>query len=258
MVIRSHIQNSKFIIKKFKISDSNGCVRVLSTLDGSISNKGPMELGTQDDYYDSDTEQYLSNNYESPFAAIVNHLLECEKNNLSIILAGQDIETIKKFLVMLFVRKPSLLDESYNKTTIAKALGIKPSPSSFVRLLEKTSLVDDLLGQLNFVAVYNKNVNNKKFVSSIRGFSVFGCSKERMMWWLPISPDFGICFADKESFDNMFQNSHLVTIEEDKVIEFFNDKLASATVDCGETIIFSSNDLELSRIKTASYFPKQN
>ena len=255
MAIRSHVQNSKFIIKQFKISDSNGCVRALNILDGSISDKGPMEIGTQIDYYDSDTEQYLSNNYESPFALVVNKFLNCEIDELSPTFSENDIQSVKKFLIMLFIRKPSLLDESYDKTVIAKALGIKPSPSTFVRLLEQTNLVDELLGDLEIVAICNKNSNNKKFVSSIRGFVAFGNSKKQIMWWLPISPDFGICFVDKTSFAEIFQNSSYVTIAEDEMVEFFNDKLAKATIDCGETIIFSSTDLELNRIKTTAYFP---
>ena len=251
MAIRSHVQNSRFIIKRFRISNTNGCVKVLNLKDGTILEKGPMEIGTQNDYFDEETEQFLSNRYESPFAAVVNSIENDCKNGVYNTFSNEFIDAAKRFLIMLFIRKPEILDKSFDSTKIAKFLNYKPTPSEFVRLLEKTELVDQLLGDKKMVVVLNYNTNDKKFISSVKGFSVYGSKADtnECIWWLPFSPDIGIAFVGDFAFKEFFQGAYYPSLSEDASIEYFNDMIVDTTVNDGGEFVFTSNNVELDRTK---------
>ena len=72
--INSHIQNSRFLINEFRISQTDGQVHILNLNDYTFSRKGPRELGTELRYFDDDTEKYLSTKYEGPLSVLLSKI----------------------------------------------------------------------------------------------------------------------------------------------------------------------------------------
>lgn len=252
MTIRSHVQNSKFIIKRFKKSGSDGNVRALDLNDWSIKDKGPMETGTIDDYFDSETEHFLSDQYESPVGNLINNIIKAEENGTNYIVSSTDIDDLKKFLMMLFLRNPQILDGSYKKTAIAKNIGLKPSPSNFIEIIDKKipEFVSKYLANLNPVLLFNKNINGRVFISSVKGFSVVGKLEEgHAEWWLPVSPFFGIAFVDDSLFEKVYSKSSVVDVTDDDMFDYLNRRIVDATIFDGGSFVFSNTDLELETIK---------
>lgn len=169
--VDSHVKNSKTIIKNFRKSKDDGNTYALNLKTWEIDDKmGPRKIGTVYGYYDSATEDFLSAKYETPMGEIVKILQEWEEHNKCEQLTKEQITDIRRFLTMLMVREPSMIDKVEAKTVIAKELGIKPTPSKFVQLLEKTDLVDIFFAKHYPVCVFNEA--NKTFISSIKGFHV--------------------------------------------------------------------------------------
>ena len=253
MSIRSHVQNSKFIIKRFKISDSNGNVRALDLNDWTIKDKGPMETGTIEDYFDENAEQFLSQKYEGPVGKIVSNVIKANENGTSYTVSVGDIENLKKFLMMLFLRNPAILDSSYDKTVLAKQFGLKPTPSHFLDLIDIKipEFVARYLANLKTVLIFNKNTTGRVFVSSVKGFSVVGeLEKNTAEWWLPVSPYFGIAFVDDNYYKEVFQSAHVVDLTDDSMFDYLNRRIVDATINDGGSFVFSNTDLELEKIKS--------
>lgn len=118
--INSHIQNSRFLINEFRISQTDGQVHILNLNDYTLSRKGPRELGTELGYFDDETEKYLSKEYEGPLSVLLTKIKEDNNYNISV----SDANTIADFLVVLFARNPDILPKTYNQTVIAKGLGM--------------------------------------------------------------------------------------------------------------------------------------
>lgn len=107
-------------MKQFKISSTDGQVHSLDMTNLKLSKKGLGELGTEEGYYDDETEKYLSDLYEGPLSKLLETLINNPYHDLS----QYDCNLIGDFLVALYARDPDMLQKTYKKTVIAKGLNI--------------------------------------------------------------------------------------------------------------------------------------
>ena len=238
MGIDSHVQLSRLVIKEFKISETNGNTYVLDIPNNSIYEKGPSRIGIIKSYYDKSTEKYLSDKYETPMGQIIKELKDWEITDSANLLNEQQIKVISEFLTVLFVREPSLIDKTVEKTIFAKALGIKPTPSKFVRLLEKTTLVADFFNNHYPVVAFNKN--ERKFISSINGFYVWKDIFNDFNWWFPVTPTIAIHFVGNNFFEKVYECSSCIEVDAESV-EQRNFKMYESAKKASNQYVFSND-----------------
>ena len=255
MSINSHIINSKFIMKQFKISSTDGQVHILDMSNLKLSRKGPGELGTEEGYYDDETEKYLSDLYEGPLSRLLKILI----NNPDYDFNQDDCNLIGDFLVALYARDPDILPKTYEKTVVAKGLNIPINASDIVRTCENTRLrnmfFDDHFPMLLI------NNSSLDFISSVYGCSVtINKDSGQTCWYLPLTPRLAIQFIHNSDWERIFNEVTHGEINEDQVkcVEHFNDQMAdyvdlkvSEAVDKSHDIyyLFSNKEDELKRIE---------
>lgn len=256
--IDSHVQNSRTIIKNFKKSEEDGNTCALDLTTWKIDEKrGPSKIGIIYGYFNKETELFLSSKYETPIGNAVKRIKEFESNNTIELLTASEILDIKRYLAMLMVREPSLIEKTVAKTIIAKELGIKPTPSEFVKLLEQTTLVDTFFDNHYPVIVFNKT--NTSFISSIKGFYVWKSIFNDLNWWFPVTPTLAIHFVDKGVFEQLYKHNNGAEIVEDIVVIEHNNKMIESAMNDGNKYVFSNKSEELERlIKKYSPSPSLN
>lgn len=255
MSVNSHIINSKFIMKQFKISSIDGQVHILDMTNLKLSRKGPGELGTEEGYYDDETEKYLSDLYEGPLS----RLLEILINNPDYDLNQDDCNLIGDFLVALYARDPDILPKTYEKTVIAKGLNISINASDLVRTCERTNLRKEFFDDhFPMILINNSSVD---FISSVYGCSVtVNVNSGQACWYLPLTPRLAIQFINNSDWEKIFNKVPHGEINEDqaKCVEHFNDQMAdyvdlkvNDAIDASHDIyyLFSNREDELKRIK---------
>lgn len=255
MSVNSHIINSKFIMKQFKISSTDGQVHSLDMTNLKLSKKGPGELGTEEGYYDDETEKYLSDLYEGPLSKLLETLINNPYHDLS----QYDCNLIGDFLVALYARDPDMLPKTYKKTVIAKGLNIPINASYLVRACEGTDLRKEFFDDhFPMILINNSPVD---FISSVYGCSVtVNKNSGQKCWYLPLTPRLAIQFINKQDWEKIFKKVTHGEINEDQVkcVEHFNDQMAdyvdlkvNDAIDDSHDIyyLFSNNEDELKRIK---------
>lgn len=248
--IDSHVQNSRTIIKNFRKSDEDGNTYALNLKTWEIDDKkGPSKIGVIYGYYDSNTEEFLSSKYETPIGNIVKKLQGWEAQNTVSSLTASEITDIGRFLTMLMAREPSMIDQAVAKTVIAKELGLKPTPSNFVHMLEKTDLVNTFFDLHYPVVVFNKT--DKKFISSIKGFCAWKSVNETANWWFPVTPTIAIHYVGADVFKDLYKKSSAAVLTDEKSIEGYNDMMMRAAIRENNVYVFSNTDTELIRLKGA-------
>lgn len=251
--INSHIQNSRFLINEFRISQTDGQVHILNLKDYTFSRKGPRELGTELGYFDDDTEKHLSMKYEGPLSVLLSKIKADNNYNITV----DDANTIADFLVVLFARNPDILPKTYNQTVIAKGLGITINPSNIVQICEKTDLRNKFFDDhYPAILINNTSIN---FISSIKGCA-FAMNKEtkKTTWYLPLTPKLGIFFVNNEDWEKMFGKATHIDLNEKECIDYYNDLIAQCEIqDMNDALddlhknfyLFSSTKDELVAIK---------
>lgn len=250
----SHVLNSKSIIKNFKISETNGNVYSLNLNTWEIEDKkGPNGIGTILDYFDKETEDYLSKNVERPLGLIVKKLKENELNKNVFTLNENEIDHIRNFLTVLLCREPSIIEKTYEKSLIVKELGIKLTPSKFIKLVNNTQLKHIYFGNHYPVIVFNES--NVSFISSISGFHLWKSIYDKINWWFPVTPTIAIDFVDELTFKNLYQYSSCAIVSESLVAQNHNNNMLENELKSTFKIIFSNDINEINRIKDY-YEPK--
>lgn len=246
--VDSHVQNSRTIIKNFRKSVEDGNTYALNLKTWNIDEKkGPSKIGIIYGYYNKDTEDFLSAKYETPVGNVIKILQGWEEEKTCGLLTNEQQIDIARFLTMLMVREPSMIDKTEAKTVIAKELGIKPTPSEFVHMLEKTNLVNIFFANHYPVCIFNEA--NKKFVSSIKGFCVWLSVNGSLNWWFPVTPTIAIQYVGEDVFHNLYNGSSCAVINEDKIVINYNNLMIESAIKEGNEYIFSSVDDELIRLK---------
>lgn len=161
-------------------------------------------------------------------------------------LTDSEILYIKRFLTMLMIREPSLIDKTVEKTIIAKELGVKPTPSKFVKMLEHTNLVDKFFENHYPVIIFNKT--SKPYISSIRGFCVWQSTFNKLNWWFPVTPTLAIHFVDSGVFSKLYKQSSGAEMPDEKSVEFYNEKIIESAIEQGNKYVFSNTRDELERL----------
>ncbi len=245
--MNSHVQISKCIIKQFRISDSDGKCWALDLKTKNIIALGTKKIGTDPGYYDDDTEIYLSSKYETGMGNLIAFLKQQYDQNLSFVLSDEQIDILAKFLTELLARDPVVHKGTEEKAVLSKLAGIKVSPSMVVRTPEKTNLKDMYFGDAYPVVVFN--LSNKKFVSSVKGYSVNSSEETGKSWWFPLTPEIGINYIDNKGFVELYKCIAVGTADRDIDVESLNDFLSSQEINRKGEYIFGSDKAELERIK---------
>ena len=239
--INSHIQNSRFLINEFRISQTDGQVHILNLNDYTLSRKGPRELG----YFDDETEKYLSKEYEGPLSVLLKKIKEDNNYNITI----SDANTIADFLVLLFARNPDILSKTYNQTVIAKGLGITITPSNIVQICKRTDLKNKFFDDHYPVILINNTSTN--FISSIKGCAfVMNKETKKTTWYLPLTPKIGIFFVNNEDWKEMFNNATHIDLNDSMFQNYHGEKIYSSILPEG---IWGMMDLFDLRIKNSNY-----
>ncbi len=251
--INSHIQNSRFLINEFRISQTDGQVHILNLNDYTLSRKGPRELGTELGYFDDETEKYLSTKYEGPLSVLLSKIKADNNYNITV----DDANTIADFLVVLFARNPDILPKTYNQTVIAKGLGITVTPSNIVQICERTDLRNKFFDD-HYPAILVNNTSTN-FISSIKGCAfVMNKETKKTTWYLPLTPKLGIFFVNNEDWEKMFGKATHIDLNEKECIDYYNDLIAQCEIqDMNDALddlhknfyLFSSTKDELLAIK---------
>jgi hypothetical protein len=244
----SHVQISKCLIKQFRISDSDGRCWALDLNTKNIVRLGTKKIGIDPNYYNDDTEKYLSSKYETEMGNLIADLKQKYDQKDSFILTNEQIDVIAKFLTELQSRDPVVHKETEDKAVIAKLVGFKVNPSVVVRTTEKTDLKDMYFKDAYPVVIYNYSA--KKFVSSMKGFSVMMSEDKETLWWFPLTPEIGINYIGKIGFSKIYQSSSIGTVNETKFVEYFNDNISEQEIKHNTKYIFGSDKTELERIKS--------
>lgn len=250
--MNSHIQLPCFIIRNFAISPTDGNVHALDLKSGRIFKKTPRKLGTEENYYDREVEDYFSKTFEKPLGDLIARVEKCHrKPGESTNITLDDYMTVGRFMVMLLVRDPALLDTLKKYGDLRNLDSISKTPSDLVRFFAKDNSIDQLtremLGNNQLAFVFNET--NTSFISSTRGFSLEGTPPENIDWWLPFGPKLSFHFVSKPTFEKRYkEGNHTGVIYEDKVVRRFNDILFKSSLILGAKYIFSDDKSELERL----------
>lgn len=245
----SHVQLPKFIIKQFAVSEKDGRVETLNLEDGTIKKQAPKNIGICSDYFDKETEVWLSRKYEAPFASIIDKLKKAEKENLSINLSKEDLNTINSFIGSLFLRKPYIVNRVNDRSESAALLNVRFSPSFIVKRIDKISFIAEI-GKFHYPIVFF-NKTGTSFISSVSGLTVDKDQYEDVFWFLPITPTIAIYYAGEKSFNSNYNCANSVSIKDNQVVKDFNEAMTKAAMNDKNKCIFlmkstNSKDWEVS------------
>lgn len=247
-MINSHVQNSKVVIKQFSISDKDGRVLTLNLKNGLIRKTSPKNIGTKFGYYDDNAEQLLSSKFETPMGIIIKKLKDIEKIDRCVNFNEKEIEQISRFIIVLFLRSPQIVEGTNIKSIFANLLNIKITPSDIIKTIENTSIIEQFSKNHYPVVIFNEN--EVKFISSISGLIVYqNKSTSETCWFVPITPTIAIHYVGDEFFNNVYQNHTSVGISESDV-KFYNEKLTESAIKRGDEVVFSASNDELIRLKS--------
>lgn len=254
MPVKSHIINSKFIIEKFRISETDGQVYTLNLVDLKLSRKGPAELGTEYGYYSDSTEKNLSDKYEGPMSQLFKRVIDNNEYDF----VQTDCNLIGDFLVALYARNPDILPKTYSKS-IAKPLSIIINHSDILEMCERTNLRNLFFdNHYPMILINNTTVD---FISSVYGCSVtYNIKSNKTNWFFPLTPKLAIQFINNDDWESLYNKCTHGEINEDQVetVKYFNTQIADAldlmlskAIDKTHDIyyLFSNSNVELKRLK---------
>ena len=255
--IDSHVQISKAIIKEFRLSKDDGNVYALNLKTLKISVKGPRKIGTINGYYNAEVEKELSDIYETPVGNIIKTLKDvygCLVTNKPIAsVLDSDVENfLIRFQFKLMSRDPSILEGSYEKSVIAKGLGIKPTNSGFSKIVDKTN-PEVLFKGYRVLCIFN--TSSKSFVSSISGYCVRGSepSSKQMKLFLPLGPKIALHFVDGETYQSKYAGQEYLLIDNSSInyVESINNWILEHAIKNSNDDIYSNDRGELERLNNS-------
>jgi len=255
--IDSHVQISKAIIKEFRLSKDDGNVYALNLKTRKISVKGPRKIGTINGYYNAEVEKELSDIYETPVGNIIKTLKDvygCLVINKPIpSVLDSDVENfLIRFQFKLMSRDPSILEGSYEKSVIAKGLGIKPTNSGFSKIVDKTN-PEVLFKGYRVLCIFN--TSSKSFVSSISGYCVRGSdpSSKQMKLFLPLGPKIALHFVDGETYQSKYAGQEYLLIDNSSInyVESINNWILEHAIKNSNDDIYSNDRDELERLNNS-------
>lgn len=196
----SHIQITKFLLNNFKALD--GKVNFLSLDDLKIYSEGARHVGTEDEYYSDQMEQYLNHEREQPFVKLIKRILNAFRQKpVNFQFSSNDEIIVKRFVTSSMARS-SLALNTFLKNSITAPF-FSPQTNHDHIVYFGTQLNMGIADRIqNYKMLIMENKTKKQFVISRNCiYSVPSYGYQCII--LPISPEYVIQLVPYEYTANM-------------------------------------------------------
>ena len=245
-VVNCHVQISKFLMKPFSHRTDDGRkAYYLDFNDGKIHEEKISILGTEENYYYTETEEYLAKEIESKAGEVFSKLRKIANNREPFELNGEEAEIIKNMFVYAFLRSDGVKRETVSRSVFLKVFSEKDQTEliinhpNHVKKLFSDYFPNIIINEsdINFViphcCLYSIESNN-----TFHG------------WCLPIAPNCCATLFPNSDKEKYMQNGKLngSVINNAEVAKSFNNRTLSAENTYSKKFIIGDDTNELDRL----------
>ena len=204
--IQSHIQMPKLLLKRFH--NENNRFYYYDVAGKFIGNKGTAEsTNTEFGYYSVDTENYLSDNIETPFGKILAYIDSLDFTQEYFAMPFDFEQSTRAFIYSLLSRDPAMVS-TVNKHSVFLQFLPKQSRNDF------TAIIGILQAKQNdpfaeYFLTFMVNHTEVPFpIAGLYSYSINGHSIIN----LPISPNIAICLVHKGYAKHLMHDNGMVSM----------------------------------------------
>ena len=228
---KSHVLLPRQLLKPyaFKVQNKGKYVNILDLKSNEIKQEKINNLDAELKYYNKDTENYLDEKIENPFARTINTINNLfVKENNGIIFKRNDLINIRKFFQYSFLRNPEFYKQFCRKVTDKTNKSI-PVNFNHSELLGLASILDKVFQDIRIFIILNEQNGENKFVTPRSVvFELDSCIALKTgqiitLFGITINPNVVLCIVPFQS-----KTDHVDVIKlEDKDVQQINENIYS-------------------------------
>lgn len=245
-VVNSHVTVPQSFLKHFGRRDDTGAM-VVDYIDintKQIKSKKVKDYGAEYAYYDIETEEFLSKNFETRIANINKEIDKFRNKKITNIKLTEKIKSdIYNFFLITLYRNPKSLKIVNEESLASKLLG-GIDHNEMLRLV-LTIKYENFFKKFEINIIINKT--NRDFVTIDTMILQITIDKDNKTIIIPINKKECLALLEADHFKLYFKNGefHYMNVENENTVETINKEIYAFARYYDENVIGSKKELEM-------------